>query len=247
VSRAALRVPLDGITEGERELPEETARYVARVHRRAVGDELLAFDPERAIEAEGVVVAVGKSHCRVRFEAPRPASRTAARSVTLVQCVGKGDKLDAVVRDATELSATRVVPAVAERSVSQPSTARADRLRRIALEAARQSGRGDAPSVEPPMPLTEALARFVAPPPGLSLVLDPEASEPAGPRLVALAATSAPLVFVVGPEGGLSEDELREAERLGYARVSLGPVVLRTETVCAAVLGAVLALSAGRI
>ena len=112
------------------------------------------------------------------------------------------------------------------------------------MEAARQSGRGDAPSIEGPAPLLEILATIEsAPRQGVvALCLDPSAATPIGRVLRDLDAR-AEVVVLVGPEGGLSEVELEAAEGAGFARVTLGSIVLRTETVCAAVLGALLAFA----
>src|SRR5690606_5177225 len=116
-----LRVPLDDLCAGERELPREAAHYVAKVHRLERGDRVVAFDPAARSEAEGEVLAVSGARVTVRLEAPRAATRVAVRSVTVIQSVAKGGKLDDVVRDATELGATRVVLALAARSVRRPA------------------------------------------------------------------------------------------------------------------------------
>jgi 16S rRNA (uracil1498-N3)-methyltransferase len=244
-----LRVPLEGLASGERALPREAAVYVARVHRAGVGEGLVLFDPEHAIEAEARVVAVGAGgrSVTVRIGAVRPAEVRAARSVTLVQALGKGDKVDAIVRDATELGATRIVPAIAERSVARPedAAARAARWRRIAVEAARQCGRGDVPAIEAPAPLGEVLAALAARPEGargFGACLAPGAPETLGAALGGLAAGTA-VTIVVGPEGGLSDGEVAACEAAGLGRFGLGEFELRTETVCAAVLGALLVLA----
>jgi 16S rRNA (uracil1498-N3)-methyltransferase len=232
MNRKRLRVPVEDLRLGVMTLTGETARYVARVHRVCAGDHLVVFDPAAALEADAEVVQVGRAEVDLRVEAP------------LIQGIGKGDKMDAVVRDATELGATRIVPALAERSVSRPTGAsRAERWHRIAVEAARQCGRGDAPTIEPPMSLGEAFHRFApsAALGGAGLCLDPSASAPIGRPLRRLTA-HAEAAFAVGPEGGFAQEELDEAVRAGFERVTLGALVLRTETVCAAVLGALLAL-----
>lgn len=252
-----LRVPLAGLAAGEAVLPAEAARYVVRVHRLRQGERFIAFDPAAELEAVAQIVAVergsgragraGSLRVRARLSSPRAARRRAVRPVTLVQAMGKGAKLDRVVRDATELGATRVVPALAARSVKRPSQsqarAQADRWRRIAVEAARQCQRGDAPTIEPLSALPDALDRHApnkTEATGVCLV--PTAAARLGDVLTQLGPDQA-IVVVVGPEGGLSSDEISRAVACGFQLVTLGPFVLRTETTCAAVLGAVLAWS----
>jgi 16S rRNA (uracil1498-N3)-methyltransferase len=238
MSRAPLRVPAEDLAPGERALPTEPSQYVARVHRRGAGDRLVLFDPDRAIEADAEIVDVDKRKVVVRVLATREATRP-ARSITLIQGVGKGDKMDAIVRDATELGATAIAPALCERSVARPDGSRAARWRRIAVEAARQCGRADAPIVAAPAPFQEAIqARDGA----LRICLDPRADHALGDALSALDGSTA-VALVVGPEGGLSPAEMEAAVAAGFSRVRFGAWVLRTETVCAAVLGAILASS----
>jgi len=225
-------------------LSEEAAAYVVRVHRLKVGDRFDAFDPERGVEAEAEILSVARGASPVvRVGELRPAAVLPARRVTLVQALSKGEKMDAIVRDATELGATRVAPAIAERSVVrlEDAASRADRYRRIAVQAARQCGRGDAPRIDVPAPLPSILADFAGRSDVAGLVLDPGAQAPLRSRLLDLA-PGAEVVFVVGPEGGLTSAELELCERSGIDRVSLGVFTLRTETVCAAVLGALLVL-----
>lgn len=235
-----LRVPLGALAIGVRALEKETATYVTRVHRLREGDVFTAFDPELAIEADARLIAIGARSVEVQIEAIRAAAVTAPRPVTLVQSLGKGDKVDAIVRDATELGVTRIVPVIAERSVVRPDDlrGRADRWRRIAIEAARQSGRGDAPRIDAPSPLIEAL-RAIGPSNGACLA--PGADRSLGDRLRALG-PSDPFTFAVGPEGGFSPQEIAACESIGLVAAEMGSLVLRTETVCAAVLGALLIL-----
>jgi 16S rRNA (uracil1498-N3)-methyltransferase len=70
------------------------------------------------------------------------------------------------------------------------------------------------------------------------------ATEPLAPLLRAAVERAAPIALAIGPEGGLTESEVEEARALGYAPVSLGRFILRTETVAAAVLGAIRILTA---
>jgi 16S rRNA (uracil1498-N3)-methyltransferase len=235
-----LRVPVGKLESGDLVLGERSARYVAAVHRVGKGERILLFDPERGVEAVAVVTQADKRSvvCSVGAVV---AARIAVRSLTLLQGLGKGDKLDAIVRDATELGATRIVAVETARSVVRLEEGRAagrlERWRRIAAEAARQSGRGDAPLVEGPAPWNCALA--LAPQEALKLCLWEEATEPLGHRLATLEPERA-VAVAVGPEGGLTKEEVAQACAAGFAPVGMGPFILRTETVAAAVLGALL-------
>ena len=239
MTRAPLRVPFALTEAGLFSLPAEAANYVTRVHRLEIGDAFLAFDPDRAVEADAELVEVTKRGAVARIAVIRAASVRPARRVTLIQGSCKGDKMDGIVRDATELGVTRIIPAITARSVARPDAARADRWRRIAVEAARQCGRGDAPILDAPITLADALAPGVD---GAALCLDPTATTTLGARLQIVAAATN-VTILVGPEGGLDDDELDASARAGFTRVRLGGLVLRTETVCAAVLGALLVWS----
>jgi 16S rRNA (uracil1498-N3)-methyltransferase len=157
-----------------------------------------------------------------------PASPLA---ITLVQGMPKGDKLEAIVRAATELGVARVWPALCVRTIVRLEPARwrdrARRWQRVAREAAKQSGRAVIPEVEPPRPLAEWLAAGERT--DLGLCLWEGGGAPLGGALAGAGAPRSALV-VVGPEGGLAEDEVEAARARGLAVVSLGRRILRTET-----------------
>lgn len=152
-------------------------------------------------------------------------------AITLVQGVPKSDKMEYVVRAATELGVARVCPAIAARTVVrlEPSRwrERARRWQRVAREAAKQSGRAVIPEVDTPRPLLEWLPALkdadvaVCLWEGEALALTRAFTEVARPRTA---------VALVGPEGGLAREEVDHARALGYRIVSLGPRILRTET-----------------
>ncbi len=245
-----VRALVRGLRAGRQPLDAEVWRYLSRVHRLGEGDGFVAFDGE-GHEARCTLLTEGG---RGYAEAAPLAASPRRRELVWLQALGKGDKTDAVVRDATELSATRVVLVTTERTVPRlgdKADRRLARWRAIAEEAARQSGRADVPEVSGPVPLDEALRANAL---ELSVILHPgaatplrdllddargddgearRASEGAPPRSLALAA---------GPEGGFSDAEIALARSLSFEPATLGPVVLRTETAAAAVLGALLVL-----
>src|SRR5262249_25970367 len=159
----------------------------------------------------------------------------------LVQGYPKGDKLGDVVRDATELGATTIVPAICARSVARPGdrklAARGDRLQSIADEAARQCKRTRSPVVLAPMPWSDAIATAAAMAQHRFVAWE-ESKTPLRDALLAIADASTGVAFAVGPEGGLERAEVEEARARGWEERSLGAIVLRTETAATALLGA---------
>ena len=237
---SVVRLPWSALVEGRVALDREASHYLARVRRLATGDALEVFDPTTRSEAEAVVFAVdSRGTVTLEVATPRASRRLPGRAVTLLQGLGKGDKLDAIVRDATELGATAIRPVLTQRSVpTRGSDARVDRWRRIAIEAARQCGRGDVPDVDEPTPLGTSLEVASG---DARIIFLPSAREPLGARLATLA-PNASIALLVGPEGGLDDDEVATTLAAGFIPCRLGTFVLRTETVAAAALGAIAAL-----
>jgi 16S rRNA (uracil1498-N3)-methyltransferase len=240
-----IRVVVSGLSPGERTLDADAAHYLSHVHRLRAGDRFVAFDPSEQVEAEGEVLRVDREAVSVRLGATAPARAVPPLDVTLVQCAGKGDKVDDVVRATTALGVGAVLVAESSRSVARLDAERAEkrreRWRAVALDAARQSGRGDAPSVDGPRPLPDVLSAL-RDDPATKLCLDPSATATFASALPANDASNR-IVLLVGPEGGLSDDELALAVHAGFTRVRLGPFVLRTELAASAALAALLVLS----
>ncbi|HEX6277826.1 MAG TPA: RsmE family RNA methyltransferase [Polyangiaceae bacterium] len=241
----SVRVAVTDLSPGERRLDADAAHYLAHVHRLREGEAFLAFDPEARLEAEGVILEVARDAVSVRLSAPTAARAVPTFDVTLVQCAGKGEKTDDVVRATVALGVGTVIVAESARSVARLDAERAEkrreRWRAVALDAARQSGRGDAPSIEGPRPLDDVLAVLGAGT-AVKLCLDPHATMSFS-EAVRREAPAKSFVLVVGPEGGLSDEELVLAERMGFVRARLGPFVLRTELAATAALAALLVLA----
>jgi 16S rRNA (uracil1498-N3)-methyltransferase len=242
----SVRMPVAGLAAGARTLPADASHHLCRVLRLREGDRFIAFDPEARTEADATIAVASGEAAQVTIGDPRPAPVVAQAPIVLVYALAKGDKVDAVVRDATELGATRILIARTSRAVAKVDAERAgtkiDRWRRIAEQAARQCGRADPPAIDGVLGWREALeaAASVA---DARFCLWENATDPLGPKLVAAVSQTSSMAFAIGPEGGLTEAEVDEGRVLGFAPVSLGRFVLRTETVAAAVLGAVRILS----
>jgi 16S rRNA (uracil1498-N3)-methyltransferase len=237
-----VRVALSPISEGELELDRRQSHYLCHVHRLGPGDRFVAFDPLGQIEADAELVQIGSRRVRCRLGAARAAGLVSELNVTLWQALGKGDRVDQVVRDATALGARRLVvveTAHASLRLGDGGGRRAERWRTIAIEAARQSGRGDLPELVGPVGLEQALAEL-----GRAgdrrVCLEVGAPRTLGDALQGWRRRDE-LTALIGPEGGLSADELERVRGSGFDLVSLGPFTLRTETAATALMGALLA------
>lgn len=222
-----IRVLLSNAASGDVRVEGARLHYLARVLRIEAGDSLEVFDGAgRAFDAhvksmadDAAVLTLGAAK-----EAPAP------RSITLVQGLPKGDKLELVLQKGTELGASGFVPAACERSVVKldgKEEKKRERWQRIVEEAARQCGRADVPQVAMPGKLIDAVKALG--PDVAILVLDEE--ERAVPLSAAVASVGEkPLALVIGPEGGLSRNEVAALSSLGAIPVTLGRLILRTET-----------------
>jgi 16S rRNA (uracil1498-N3)-methyltransferase len=207
----------------------EESRHLTRVLRLRAGDTVVATDGaghDYTVRLESLGDAVTGT---VLAAAAGPLESPLA--VTLVQGVPKGDKMEAIVRAATELGVARISPALCERTIVRLEPGRwrdrARRWQRVAREAAKQCGRAVIPEVETPRPLGEWLA--AAPAADLALCLWEGGGVPLGAALSA-AASPRSASIVVGPEGGLAAAEVEAARSRGFTVASIGPRILRTET-----------------
>jgi 16S rRNA (uracil1498-N3)-methyltransferase len=239
-----LRVPLEGLEPGIRELTGPIARYVGRVHRLGPGAALLLFDPALGVEADASILDAGQGLLRCTVGPVRP-SHYRAYPVGLILGLAKGEKPDTTLRDATALGVAWVVFAETARGVVRVSSERAParlvRWQRIAAEAARQSGRGDVPRIEGPMAIADALTRAHD---SRRIRLDP-----GGPPLLERLEgwrVGESLELLVGPEGGLSPEEIQAANARGFLPASLGPTILRSELASVAALGTLVAFASAR-
>jgi 16S rRNA (uracil1498-N3)-methyltransferase len=228
----ARRVFVAELHAGELTLAGGEAQHLLQVLRLGPGARVRAFDG-RGLEADGVVAHADALRVTLKLGSPRPSEVEAALAVTLAVALLKGDKLSEVVRRGTELGVVRFTPFLSERcDVRELSPNKLARLRRVAQEAAKQSGRSVVP------PVAEAVKLAQLEPDGRWLVAAPEA-EATLRELLAECQTQR-VTVVTGPEGGFSPAELNFLEDRGAQSVQLGARTLRAETAPIAVAAALL-------
>lgn len=217
-------------------LDERAHRHAVQVLRLRPGDAVCLFNG-RGGEYLGRLGAVSRHSSRVEIEHHMPVDRESPLRVVLAQGIAKGDHMDYSLQKATELGVAAVQPVITERTVGGRDARRLQRRlahwQGVVLSACEQSGRTRPPALHGPLTLSAWLAQ--APAGAQRLVLDPQA----GRGLAELGSPpAAGLCLLLGPEGGLSEDEVRSAVSAGFVPVRLGARVLRTETAAAAALAA---------
>jgi len=225
------------------ELPAAGAHHVARVLRLREGAHLCVFDGGGS-EFHGEIVRVTGDKVTVRLDARTGSAPESPLSITLVQGVSRGERMDWTLQKATELGVATIVPVLTARSVvrldEKQARKKQEHWRAIVVGACEQCGRATVPAVAAPVTLREHLAgtRASTRRDGLRLALSPSA--PAS--LAGLASMSRKIELLAGPEGGLADDELLAARDAGYVQVRLGPRVLRTETAALVALSVLQAL-----
>lgn len=244
-------------TGSELDLPASAARHV-QVLRLQPGDAISLFDGgllpgSPGGEFEATVVHMGRSDVRVRVGAHHAVDREAPRAVHLLAGITANERMDWLVEKATELGVASITPLMAERSVLKLKGERADKKiahwQAVAVSAAEQCGRNRVPLVHPAVDLAGWVRHHGA---GTGTDAADAADTAAPPQrlLLSLRAGTVPLhtavagqagravLFLSGPEGGLSPAEEALAAAHGFAPVTLGPRVLRAETAPLAALAA---------
>jgi len=225
VKAPRIHVAADFTVGGDVVLLEGAARHVARVLRLAEGASLRLFDGA-GLEARAVIAEASRKRVVARIEAVAPGTGESPLAVHLGQAISKGDRMDYAIQKAVELGVAAITPLYTEhgdvRLRGEREAKKLAHWQAVAASACEQCGRATLPSVHPPAGLADWLAGRhealrLAPHPGTAGALAQEEA----PATAAL---------LIGPEGGLSEAEVEAALAGGFAPLSLGPRILRTET-----------------
>lgn len=207
-------------------LDENAAQHVGRVLRMQPGQELRLFNGD-GNDYPATITNACKKQVEVQVGAPAANATESSLDIILGQTLSKGDRMDYAVQKAVEMGVTRIVPLTTERCDVKLKGDREDkRLRHwqsVAISAAEQCGRARVPEILPVMTLAQWFEHT-----GdcdLRLVLHHRTEQ-------SLDSMNKPtrVALMIGPEGGLSPEEIAAAENSGFLPVALGPRVLRTET-----------------
>ncbi len=245
-------LPEKALAEPQTEISGKDFHYLARVRRVKSGEQFLGTDG-RGRFRRCTVGRIGLRSLELRLEeapsatAPKPAAQEPR--ICLIQCLPKGKKMDLIVRQATEAGVFRLIPVFSRFSEhrvedSPEAKRKLDRWLRIAREALQQSGAALAPAIERPVEL-EAAVELLADPPAeeARLVFHPYRIAGSDTLHRSLSKNRKNVTLVVGPEGGLADEEIALLGSRDFVPVTLGSTVLRTETAALYAIAAVQAVT----
>ncbi|MES9877656.1 MAG: 16S rRNA (uracil(1498)-N(3))-methyltransferase [Candidatus Sedimenticola sp. PURPLELP] len=216
-------------------LEEGPARHLVQVLRLKAGAELTLFNGKGS-EFSARIGTIGKRSVEVEVLEQTARETEPTLQISLGIGISKGERMDFAVQKAVELGVTEITPLVTERCVVRLSRERMEKRcnhwRQVAVSACEQSGRCFVPAIN----TARKLQDWIESSDDLAgLLLDHRSEQ----TLQHLPVPTSGVRLLVGPEGGLSEDERSQALRHQFTEVRLGPRVLRTETAPLAAIAAI--------
>ena len=197
--------------------------------RLQTGESVRLFNGDGS-EYESILIDISRRGVSVLIRACEAVERESPLAITLIQGVCANDRMDLVIQKATELGVNAIRPIVTSRSIvrlsSERQAKRAEHWQNVAIAACEQCGRNRIPEVRPAAMLHAFLALED---PGEAAATRLYLSPNAESGLERLPRPTA-IQLLIGPEGGLSNEEIRDVRSRGFAPVRFGPRILRTET-----------------
>ncbi len=228
---ARFYLPQDSIEDKHGCIEGQELEHLRRVLRLEPGDSITVFD-DTGWEHEAVIRQISVARADIEIVESHRTERESPLSITLAVGLTKGEKIDFVVEKATELGVQIIVPFVSAYTVprldEKKMAKRSARWRKIALSAAKQSGRGCIPEIMALGDFEELTKK--AWPVTLKLLLWENQTEGSLSQVRATAGDVRSVLVVIGPEGGFSPAEAERALARGFTTVRLGQRILRAET-----------------
>jgi 16S rRNA (uracil1498-N3)-methyltransferase len=223
-------IPANLFQTSEIALPADVSQQICRVLRLKTGSEILLLDG-LGFEYPARLCEVNEAHCTATAQTKQPSLGEPATRLTLLVGITQRDKFELILQKCTEIGITEILPIITSRTLVQKMADVEDkytRWKKIIREAAEQSHRGRIPLLSPTMKYAEAISSNHNPE-TLKLVLWEDESETAI-KSVLREYGGREVVLIIGPEGGLSAEEVVAARHYGFQPVSLGKRILRMET-----------------
>lgn len=208
-------------------LSEDAFGHVVRVLRLKEGDAITLFNGEEAFQYNAVLANVSKKSAQAEIRTKEEILTESPLNIHLGQGISRGDRMDFTLQKSVELGVNTITPLFTERCGVKLNAERLEKKRqqwqKIVISACEQSGRAIVPIVAEPMQLSDWLKQQTK---ALKINLHPKAQH----SIMSLPMENNRVRLLIGPEGGLTDEEITLANQNDYYDVLLGPRVLRTET-----------------
>ena len=224
-------VPPDAVKDGKIYAGKEESHHIIDVMRLCKGDSVTVFDGTGR-EYNGTIVLAESKRAVINILNIKDVNKKRSAGISLAQAIPKKDKMDLIIRKATELGIEEIIPVESARTVVRPRGGRMqhkiERWHKNVIEASKQCGRTELPKVSGILSFDAMLDLM----PNYNLAIMPCLSDRARPLNSALKKIGRPekVLAIIGPEGDFTEDEIIEAEKKGAILVSLGNLVLQSDT-----------------
>lgn len=217
------------------DLAESASHHLSRVLRAKLHDTLTVFNGEGG-EYTASIVHIDKKKVSIKVGQFNPREAESPISLCLAQGISRGEKMDYTIQKAVELGVTQIIPLFTERcTVKLDAERRAKKWQHwqsIVISACEQSGRNRLPTLHLPQHIDQWLPNVTA---EKCFILAPTANQKLEKMTLQ---NKAEVMLLIGPEGGLSTNEITRASAQGFLPLNLGPRILRTETAAVAALTA---------
>ena len=208
-------------------LSDDAFGHVVRVLRLKNGDTITMFNGSEPFQYTTTLCNVSKKSAQVKVISQEENNSESPLNIHLGQGISRGDRMDFTFQKSVELGVNSITPLFTERCGVKLNAERMEKKRqqwqKIVISACEQSGRTSVPIVAEPILLADWLAQKSS---ALKINLHPKAEH----SIMSLPMENTRVRLLIGPEGGLSDEEITEANDSGFHDVLLGPRVLRTET-----------------
>ena len=214
----------DGMLRGK--ISESDYTHITKVLRLGAGDRITVFDTE-STEYEGILTDISSKAITLQVHGTRRLQTEPELELNLFQAILKGNRMDGVISQATQLGVSEIFPVISERTQVR-STAKIDRWNKIALESTKQCGRATPPLVSEPVDFRNSFG--VRKQSEMKIILYENQGELLGDYIDSLQKPASSINVFIGPEGGFSKEEVTLAKENGYIALGLGKRILRAET-----------------
>lgn len=201
-------------------------KYLTQVLRSSIGDELTLLDG-RGKGYKGKINSIDKYKIEVQIIEAIEMATESPLEITLAQGIPKAEKMEIIIQKATELGIKRIIPLITQRTIVRiKSPTSLERWAKIAISSAQQSGRSMVPVIEGIKEFKKYITQKFS---GIGLIFNEGEKRGIKEFLKGLKGVRE-ITFLIGPEGGFTNEEVRSALEKGFISVGLGPRILRTET-----------------